>query len=428
MSIKNSTIIVASLILFGRISGFTREWLLSSISGANEQTDVAVILFTFPDLIVNLLLGGGLSTALIPYLGSIENKNRKKFITQISIFVLLIFFIFAFIFTSNLNALWELLAPGISETIRGEAKTFFIIIILFIPITAITGVLSAYLNAKSKFRIAASGTILFNTGIIIGLLINIPILWRITIGVIIGTLLRFISQNSFIRVFKDLRNIFDENLITKEFLKIFIFNFSFVTSIILMPSIGRSWASNINSGSLTIFSYANRLVELPIGIIIGSLTTVLLTKLSNDSSVSNIIKSIKIVLFVTILVAIPSVIFTPFIVKIIYFKGQFEEYQLDELISITRIGYYFLIPQALINLFSTIIAARKKQQLLIPVGIIMIALTNLLCYVFSKSGDLEGIVYANGITYSFISILLYILMNKYIDKKINLKLITFQIK
>ena len=428
MSIKNSTIIVASLILFGRISGFTREWLLSSISGANEQTDVAVILFTFPDLIVNLLLGGGLSTALIPYLSSIENKKRKKFITQISIFVLLIFFVFAFLFSFNLNALWGLLAPGISQITKNEAKTFFIIIILCIPITAITGVLSAYLNSKSKFKIAASGTILFNTGIIIGLLINIPLLWRITIGVIIGTLLRFISQNSFIKVFKELRNIFDENLITKEFLKLFIFNFSFVTSIILMPSIGRSWASNINSGSLTIFSYANRLIELPIGIIIGSLTTVLLTKLSNDSSISNIIKSIKIVLLVTILIAIPSIIFSPLIVKIIYFKGQFEDYQLEELISITRIGYYFLIPQALINLFSTIIAARKKQKLLIPVGIIMIIFTNLLCYIFSKSGNLEGIAYANGISYSFISILLYILMNRYIDKKINMKLITFQIK
>ena len=68
MSIKNSTIVVASLILFGRITGFTREWLISSISGANEQTDIAVVLLTFPDLIVNLILGGGFSTSLIPFL------------------------------------------------------------------------------------------------------------------------------------------------------------------------------------------------------------------------------------------------------------------------------------------------------------------------------------------------------------------------
>lgn len=428
MSIKNSTIIVASLILLGRVSGFIREWLLSSISGANEQTDVAVILFTFPDLIVSLLLGGGLATTLIPYLGSLENKKRKKFINQVAFLIFIVFFIFAFLFSFNLNLLWGLLAPGINETIRRDSNIFFIIIIFCIPITAITGVLSAYLNSKSKFKIAASGTFLFNSGIIIGLLLNIPILWRITIGVIIGTVLRFLSQNNFIKLFKDLRNIFDENLIKKEFLKIFIFNFSFVTSIILMPSIGRSWASNISSGSLTIFSYANRLIELPIGVIIGSLTTVLLTKLTNDSSISNIIKSIKIVFLVTLTISIPAIIFSPLIVKIIYFKGQFEKYQLEDLISITRIGYYFLVPQALINLFSTIIAARKKQKILIPVGISMIALSNLLCYIFSFNGNLEGIVYANGITYCFISILLYILINKFIDKRINKQLITFEIK
>ena len=428
MSIKNSTIIVASLILLGRISGFIREWLLSSISGANEQTDVAVILFTFPDLLVSLLLGGGLATTLIPYLGSLENKKRKKFINQVAFLIFIVFFIFASLFSFNLNLLWGLLAPGINETIRRDSNIFFIIIIFCIPITAITGVLSAYLNSKSKFKIVASGSFLFNSGIIIGLLINIPILWRITIGVMIGTILRFLSQNNFIKLFKDLRNIFDENLIKKEFLKIFIFNFSFVTSIILMPSIGRSWASNISSGSLTIFSYANRLIELPIGVIIGSLTTVLLTKLTNDSSISNIIKSIKIVFLVTLTISIPAIIFSPLIVKTIYFKGQFEKYQLEELISITRIGYYFLVPQALINLFSTIIAARKKQKILIPVGISMIALSNLLCYIFSFNGNLEGIVYANGITYSFISILLYILINKYIDKRINKQLITFEIK
>ncbi len=428
MSIKNSTIIVASLILLGRISGFIREWLLSSISGANEQTDVAVILFTFPDLIVSLLLGGGLATTLIPYLGSLENKKRKKFINQVAFLIFIIFLIFAFLFSFNLDLMWGLLAPGINETIRRDSSIFFIIIIFCIPITAITGVLSAYLNSKSKFKIAASGTFLFNSGIIIGLFLNIPILWRITIGVIIGTTLRFLSQNNFIKLFKDLRNIFDENLIKKEFLKIFIFNFSFVTSIILMPSIGRSWASNISSGSLTIFSYANRLIELPIGVIIGSLTTVLLTKLTNDSSISNIIKSIKIVFLVTLIISIPAIIFSPLIVKIIYFKGQFEKYQLEDLISITRIGYYFLVPQALINLFSTIIAARKKQKILIPVGISMIALSNLLCYIFSFNGNLEGIVYANGITYCFISILLYILINKYIDKRINKQLITLEIK
>ena len=128
-----------------------------------------------------------------------------------------------------------------------------------------------------------------------------------------------------------------------------------------------------------------------------------------------------------IIFSIPAFFAAPLIVKVVYFKGQFDTYQLNELIAITKIGYLFLVPKVLISLFSTIFAARKKQKILLPVGILMVILTNFFSYIFSFNGKLESIAYANGITYLFISILLYILLNKYISKKINKELITFQI-
>ena len=427
MSIKNSTIVVASFILIGRIAGFIREWLLSSISGANAETDVAVVLFTFPDLIVSLLLGGGLSSSLIPYLGSLEKQKKKKFVRQLSIYIGLIFFIISLLISIKLDILWNLLAPGIGQEVKRGANNYFLIILFCLPLTSITGVLTAYLNSKSKFKIAASGNVLFNIGIIIGLLINIPIFLRVTVGIIIGSLLRFFVQSNYANLLKNIwrESLFDENLITKEFIKLFVFNFTFVTSIILVPTIGRAWASTINEGSLTIFSYSNKLIELPVGIIIASLGSVLLTKLSNDSSILNIIKSIRFVFLVTIIFSIPAFFAAPLIVKVVYFKGQFDTYQLNELIAITKIGYLFLVPKVLISLFSTIFAARKKQKILLPVGILMVILTNFFSYIFSFNGKLESIAYANGITYLFISILLYILLNKHISKKINKELITF---
>ena len=427
MSIKNSTIVVASFILIGRIAGFIREWLLSSISGANAETDVAVVLFTFPDLIVNLLLGGGLSTSLIPYLGSLENQKKKKFVRQLSIYIGLIFLILALLISIKSDILWNLLAPGIEQEVKRGANNYLLIILFCLPLTAITGVLTAYLNSKSNFKIAASGNLLFNIGIIIGLLINIPIFFRVTLGIILGSLLRFTVQNIYANLFKNiwLKSLFNENLITKEFIKLFVFNFTFVTSIILLPTIGRAWASTINEGSLSIFSYGNKLIELPVGIIIGSLSSVLLTKLSNDSSILNIIKSIRFVFLVTIIFSIFAFIAAPLIVKAVYFKGQFDNYQLTELIAITKIGYLFLVPKVLVSLFSTIFAARKKQKILVPLGIVMILLSNFFSYIFSFSGKLESIAYANGITYLCTSILLYILLNKHISKKINKELITF---
>ena len=93
------------------------------------------------------------------------------------------------------------------------------------------------------------------------------------------------------------------------------------------------------------------------------------------------------------------------ILKAVYFKGQFDTYQLNELIAITKIGYLFLVPKVLISLFSTIFAARKNKKGLLPVGILMVILTNFFSYIFSLNGKLESIAYANGITYLFISII-----------------------
>ena len=56
---------VAIFVLLGRITGFGREWLLAVQSGASSVTDVAIVLLTFPDLMVNLLLGGGLTVLIL---------------------------------------------------------------------------------------------------------------------------------------------------------------------------------------------------------------------------------------------------------------------------------------------------------------------------------------------------------------------------
>ena len=410
---------MATFILLGRLTGFTREWLLSSIGGANEQTDIAVVLFTLPDLIVSLFLGGGLATTLIPHLNSIDENQKKGTVFQVSVLVFAIFSIIAMIISFRQDIIWSLLIPGINEKVKINANFNFALISLSLPITALAGVLSAYFNSISKFRLGASGTIFFNGGIILGLLINIPLLWRITIGVIIGCFARLIFQLFFIDLFKNQQLDFSKKLITNELLKQFLFNFSFITALLLLPTIGRSWSSTVSEGSLTLFSYSSKLIELPLGIIIGSLTTVFITKLSQDISTQNIVKAIRIVFLISFLITIPSLVFTPFIVKTVYFKGNFNDSQLDSLISITRIGFTFLVPQSLVSLFSTIFAASKKQKISAPIGLLMILLLNLLAYFASNNNSIEQIMYSYGYTFLIGAIILYYLLNKFVDKRIN---------
>lgn len=423
MLIRKSATFVFFFILLGRLTGFIREWLLTAIGGANENTDIAVILFTFPDLIVNILLAGGLSKTLIPYLQTIQDKKKKEFIFQISFFIFILFLLISLFLCLNTDLLWSILSPGIENKITKNANINLVLIIFCIPIAAITGVCNSYLNSQSKFKVAASGTILFNGGIILGLFLDLPLLWRISIGVILGSFLRLIFQLSFTELIKSIDFKFKKNLIKKNLIYQFLFNFSFVSSLILLPTFGRSWASTIGEGNLSLFSYSTKIIELPLGLIIGSLTTVLITKLANNISTETIIKAIRFVFLSSIFISFVSISFAPQIVKTIYFKGSFDQKQLEELISITRIGFLFFTPQALVSLFSTIFSSAQKAKYLAPVGLTIIITGNLFLFKASISGSLQNIMYGYGLNYLIACIILYFMINLLVDDRVHKQLI-----
>ena len=68
MSLLKSGLLITLLTLIGRLLGYGRDITISIVGGANVNTDIAYLLLTLPDFIVNLVLAGGLNTTLIPKL------------------------------------------------------------------------------------------------------------------------------------------------------------------------------------------------------------------------------------------------------------------------------------------------------------------------------------------------------------------------
>ena len=116
-------------------------------------------------------------------------------------------------------------------------------------------------------------------------------------------------------------------------------------------------------------------------------------------------------------------LFAPQIVKTVYFKGNFNQNQLEELIRITRIGFLFFTPQALLSLFSTIFSSAQKAKYLAPIGLGMIIMGNLFLFKASTSGSLKNIMYGYGATFLISSLLLYLMINLFVDNKVHKQLI-----
>ena len=78
-----SSSILGLLILMGKALGFTRELILANQYGANSDSDIAILLLTFPDILVNVLISGGLAASLTPLLVKFESPLSQR---QVSAF------------------------------------------------------------------------------------------------------------------------------------------------------------------------------------------------------------------------------------------------------------------------------------------------------------------------------------------------------
>jgi len=83
MVLWRSGSVVAALLLLGRLTGFGREWLRSARAGASGNSDLAIVLLTLPDLLVILLLGGGLGATLVPVLQQLPAGQRQRLAAQV---------------------------------------------------------------------------------------------------------------------------------------------------------------------------------------------------------------------------------------------------------------------------------------------------------------------------------------------------------
>ena len=64
-------------VLLGRLAGFAREALVASSFGSTAEADVVVLMLTVPDLLINLLVGGGLTATLVPRFTQRPDQARQ---------------------------------------------------------------------------------------------------------------------------------------------------------------------------------------------------------------------------------------------------------------------------------------------------------------------------------------------------------------
>ncbi|MFN3620276.1 murein biosynthesis integral membrane protein MurJ [Sphingorhabdus sp.] len=268
-------------LLVGRVSGLVRETVVASIFGISAQGDLAVVLMTLPDLMVNLLVAGGLSAAFVPSLLKLPPDEADILTRFVAIVTLSLFTIFGLIVFIAPDITVGILAPGRADL--GFMLTGWLpfLIAVALPIAAFSGVAGGYANARGHFFVSGIGTLLFNVTLISILLLGLhmPPLQALALGIFLGAVMRGLPLFLHIpsRLFRS-RLLVPQNW--RGFLVDFCAGLLAVGSALLAPVVLRAAASWLEGGSVSALNYAQKLVELPVGVILSAVSIVSLTAMS----------------------------------------------------------------------------------------------------------------------------------------------------
>jgi putative peptidoglycan lipid II flippase len=271
-SISEGALILSIATLISRFLGVVREWLLASRFGAGVELDVYFTAFKIPDLLYNIFIAGGIIVAFLPIFSEIFEKNEEKAwkftsnLLNIFLFLLILISFALFIFTPNLL---KFIAPGLSPGAINQCTTLTRFLFLSPILFGLSSVFSGLLHYFNRFLIYSLSPILYNIGIILGILFFSPRfgVLGVAIGVILGAAFHFLIQlPSALGCGFRYRPVF--NFRTPEIKKVF--------SLMLPRTVGNAAqqinfivinaiASTLTVGSISIFNFANNIQSLPIG-------------------------------------------------------------------------------------------------------------------------------------------------------------------
>lgn len=277
---SNSVISAAFVItisgLASRILGLVRDRFLASTFGAGDTLDVYYAAFRIPDLVYNILILGALSAAFIPVFTGLISKDKEEKAWDVAngMLNLAIFFVIVFsvIFCFFASYLMKVLTPGFAPEKMVQVVLFTRIMFLSPIFLGISGIFGGILTSLKRFLIYSIAPIMYNVGIIFGVLFFVRFWGPIGLawGVVLGAFLHMLVQYPAIKFlgFKH-KFVFWRYFFDKDIRHIFKLMLPRTMSIAIVQTnlfVITIFASTLASGSLAIFNFAQNLQSLPLGI------------------------------------------------------------------------------------------------------------------------------------------------------------------
>ncbi len=176
MSLVKSTLTIGSFTFISRITGFVRDVIMANMIGASWLSDAFFVAFKLPNFFRRLFAEGAFNAAFIPSFSAILTEQGReaamKFAGEVLSVLLLVLLAINAIFIVFMPWIMPLFAPGFADTPEKFDLTVTLAQITFpyILFISLVSLLGGILNSMGKFAAPAASPILLNLCMIGGML------------------------------------------------------------------------------------------------------------------------------------------------------------------------------------------------------------------------------------------------------------------
>ena len=349
MMLVRSILTVGGYTMASRVLGLVRDLLTAALLGAGPVADAFFVAFRLPNLFRRMFAEGAFSAAFVPlFSGTLEREGQaqaRRFAEQAMAVLVAVLLVLTLAAEIAMPLLVWAMAPGFAdESVKfAHAVEFSRITFPYLLCTAVMALMAGVLNGVYRFAAAAAAPIVLNLFMILALLfladvtdsVGHALAWGVAAAGIGQVLVLAIGCR---RAGMSLRPVVPRLTPKVRRLMVLIAPGLIGAGVMqLNLLIGTMIASLLPTGAVSWLYYADRLYQLPLGVVGIAVGTALLPQLSrqlrageSDAAMATTNRSIEIALFLTLPAAAALLAIPDPIVRVLFERGAFTAEDADE--------------------------------------------------------------------------------------------------
>ncbi|MBL8658377.1 MAG: murein biosynthesis integral membrane protein MurJ [Rhodospirillales bacterium] len=342
MALLRSIVTIGGLTMVSRVLGFIRDMLIAAVLGAGPVADAFFVAFRLPNLFRALFAEGAFSAAFVPLFArsvEAEGEGRAAAFAEQALSVLLsALLVFLVVFEIAMPLLIYVIAPGFGDSPAQVdlAIQFARINFPYLLFISLVSLMAGILNSLGRFAAAAATPILLNVAMIAAALMLVP--WTPTPGhalawgVAAAGVLQFLwlfyfcgRAGLWLRLPRP-RLTPEVRLLVRRALPVALGAGIYQVNL----TINTALASWLPAGSVSYLFYADRVNQLPLGIVGIAVGTALLPLLSRQlraghgpAAMHSQNRALEFTLLLTVPAAVALIVLATPIMSVLFERGAF---------------------------------------------------------------------------------------------------------